>query len=168
MPIEIERKFLVVGDEWRGAAHRAVRMRQGYLGGDTGRASVRVRVHSDVGHLNIKAAVIGSARAEYEYEIPQVEANEMLDSLCVGRIEKTRYYVTFAGHTWEVDEFDGDNAGLIVAELELSRVDEAFEQPSWLGIEVTNDQRYYNHALALKPFTRWRQPTPPLLSGGVS
>jgi adenylate cyclase len=156
MPLEIERKFLVVGDAWRAQVARSTRMRQGYLAGEGGRASVRIRVQRDAAWLNIKAAVIGSARAEYEYSIPLAEANEILDTLCVGLIDKTRHYVDFGGTLWEIDEFEGDNAGLIVAEVELQEVDEAFERPDWLGVEVTDDRRYYNHALALQPYRNWR------------
>lgn len=157
MAIEIERKYLVVGEAWRAAVTRSARMRQGYLVGDGGRASVRVRVQADVAHLNIKAAVIGSARAEYEYEIPLADAHQMLDTLCVGRIDKVRHYVQHGGHLWEVDEFEGDNAGLVVAEIELDAEDEAFQRPDWLGEDVTMDKRYYNHALALRPYAQWTQ-----------
>lgn len=155
MPIEIERKFLVAGDGWRAQAKRQLLMRQGYLGGESGRASVRVRLEGDEARLNIKAAVVGSARAEYEYAIPHAQAVEILDTLCVGQLDKIRHYVEFAGHTWEVDEFLGDNAGLIVAEIELPSVHHPFERPDWLGAEVTDDRRYYNHHLALHPYARW-------------
>lgn len=155
MPIEIERKFLVSGDAWRQGAERSAAMRQGYLGGAEGRASIRVRVSGTQAWLNIKAAVLGSQRAEYEYAIPLDEANQMLDTLCIGLIDKIRHYVRHEGHLWEVDEFLGDNAGLVVAEIELDHADEAFARPSWLGTEVTDEQRYYNHALALHPYRQW-------------
>lgn len=160
---EIERKFLVVGDDWRAGAIRSVEYRQGYLHapGSGSRASVRVRVgavRSDPAwseaRLNIKAAVVGAARAEYDYPLPARDARELLE-LCVGQLVKVRHFVPFAGHTWEVDEFGADNAGLVVAELELSAVDESFERPPWLGEEVTGLARYYNHALAFHPFRRW-------------
>jgi adenylate cyclase len=160
MAIEIERKFLVAGEGWRSAVSRSAPMRQGYLnsipdGGAEGRASIRVRVSGSDAWLNIKAAVLGSSRAEYEYPIPLADANEMLDRLCSGLIDKTRHYVEHHGHVWEVDEFAGDNAGLVVAEIELDRPDETFASPSWLGREVTDERRYYNHALALHPYRQW-------------
>jgi adenylate cyclase len=155
MAIEIERKFLVTGEGWRSAVTRSAPMRQGYLGGAEGRASIRVRVSGQDAWLNIKAAVLGSSRAEYEYPIPLAEANEMLGSLCTACLDKTRHYVEHHGHLWEVDEFEGDNAGLVVAEIELDRADEAFAQPFWLGREVTDERRYYNHALALHPYRLW-------------
>lgn len=159
MPLEIERKFLVTGDAWRHHVQRSVEMRQGYLAGEGGRASVRVRLEGDVAKLNIKAAVVGSARAEYEYDMPADECREILATLCVGRVEKTRHYVpargAHEGATWEIDEFCGDNAGLVVAEIELPAADAAFERPSWLGRELTDERRYYNHALALRPYAAW-------------
>lgn len=155
MPLEIERKFLVTGDGWRASAHKRIPMRHGYLTPLQSPASVRVRVEGDIGKLNVKQAVVGSSRAEYEYSIPAEHAEEMIATLCRGLILKTRHYVNHAGHLWEVDEFEGDNAGLVVAEIELVREDEAFEVPSWLGREVTQSQRYYNNALASHPYTRW-------------
>lgn len=158
MALEIERKFLVRGDAWRACAHSARRMRQGYLGGEGGRASVRVRVDDAEARLNIKAAVVGSARAEYDYPMPRAEAEEILDTLCVGVVDKTRYLVDHEGHCWEVDVFEGANAGLIVAEIELSSVDQGFALPDWLGEEVTEQRRYYNHALAMQPYSEWAHP----------
>lgn len=155
MPLEIERKFLVAGDAWRAQVGRSVEMRQGYLGREEGKASVRVRLEGDAAKLNIKAAVVGSARAEYEYDIPPAQAREMLETLCVGRLEKTRHYIEQGGLTWEVDEFINDNAGLVVAEIELERADQPFERPAWLGREVTDERRYYNHHLALHPWQTW-------------
>lgn len=156
MAIEIERKFLVTGDGWREAAHASQRFEQGYLCGD-GPASVRVRVEGEAANLNIKAAVVGTARAEYEYAVPLAEAREMLDSLCVApALVKTRHWVEHGGHTWEIDVFEGANAPLVVAEIELGDESEAFERPGWLGEEVSNDRRYYNHALAFKPYGQWR------------
>lgn len=155
MALEIERKFLVAGDAWRRAVRKTARMRQGYLCEAGGKASVRVRVQADAAWLNIKAAVVGSARAEYEYEVPIDDAQTMLDTLCIGCIDKRRHYLDHQGHTWEIDEFDGDNAGLVIAEIELARVDESFARPAWLGAEVTDELRYYNHALALQPYRHW-------------
>lgn len=155
MPLEIERKFLLANDAWRGEVSRTRVMRQGYLSTAGGRASIRVRLDEQEARLNIKAAVVGSARAEYDYGVPPEEAQEILDTLCVGRIDKTRHIVERDGFTWEIDEFHGDNAGLIVAEIELDAVLQDFPRPSWLGREVTDEHRYYNHSLALKPFRSW-------------
>lgn len=155
MPIEIERKFLVTGDAWRSQVSRSLAMRQGYLAGEGGKASVRVRLEGEDAKLNIKAAVVGAARAEYEYNIPAAQAREMLDNLCVGRLEKTRHYIEIDGLTWEVDEFINDNAGLVVAEIELDSADQPFGRPAWLGRELTDDRRYYNHHLALHPWRTW-------------
>ena len=155
MPLEIERKFLVEDDAWRAQVQRSQPMHQGYLAGEAGRASVRVRVQGDDARLNIKAAVVGRARAEYDYGIPLDHAQEILDTLCVGRVQKTRHFIAQGELTWEIDEFEGDNAGLVVAELELPSEDHSFQMPDWLGREVTEEQRYYNHALSLKPFKDW-------------
>ena len=157
MPIEIERKFLVSGDAWRAEVSHSIPMRHGYLTELGSRASVRVRVEGTVGKLNIKAAVVGAARAEYEYEIPAAEAEEVLATLCSGLILKTRHYVERDGLTWEIDVFEGANAGLVVAEVELGSVDQEFPRPDWLGRELTAEQRYYNHALAKRPYGEWSQ-----------
>lgn len=155
MGLEIERKFLVASEAWRQHVGRSLPMHQGYLGDESGRASVRVRLEGAQARLNIKAAVVGAARAEYEYAIPPPDAVEMLERLCIGRLDKARHYVEVGAHIWEVDEFFGDNAGLVVAEIELQRIDEAFQRPDWLGREVTDDRRYYNHHLALHPYRSW-------------
>lgn len=155
MGLEIERKFLVSGDAWRSLVQRKLDMRQGYLSREEGKASVRVRLEGADARLNIKAAVVGSARAEYDYPIPPDDAREILEKLCVGRVEKVRHYIAAGDLTWEVDEFLGDNAGLVVAEIELRAPDQAFDRPAWLGREVTEERRYYNHALALNPYRKW-------------
>jgi adenylate cyclase len=155
MPIEIERKFLVRNDQWRAQVSRSIPMRHGYLTELGSRASVRVRVEGEVGKLNVKAAVVGMARAEYEYEIPAAEAEEILGTLCSGLILKTRHYVELDGLTWEIDVFEGGNAGLVVAEVELDSVGQQFALPPWAGAEVTGEQRYYNHALAKRPYSEW-------------
>lgn len=156
MATEIERKFLVRDDGWRSAAGRARRYRQGYIA-DSEQASVRVRSDGSAAWLNIKSACAGRTRTEYEYPLPLTDAETMLDTLCGGRrVEKTRHWIAFAGHTWEVDEFEGDNGGLVVAEIELSNAQEAFEHPAWLGPEVTDDLRYYNNYLASHPYRRWQ------------
>lgn len=155
MAIEIERKFLVAGEAWRAQVQKSVPMRHGYLAPLGGKASVRVRVEGEVGKLNVKAAKVGMSRAEYEYEIPAVEAEEMIATLCSGLILKTRYYVPLGNHLWEIDVFEGDNAPLIVAEIELGAEDEVFERPEWLGMEITEDRRYYNHSLSVTPYKTW-------------
>jgi CYTH domain-containing protein len=153
---EIERKFLVTGDGWRAGA-RGVPYRQGYLSaGADARCTVRARVAGDRAWLTIKGRATGAARDEYEYAVPVPDAEEMLERLCVGdRIEKTRYRVMYAGRTWEVDEFAGENAPLVVAEVELDRIDAEVSLPPWVGLEVTYDPRYTNAALARLPYSRW-------------
>ena len=159
MAVEIEHKFLVRDERWRREVERSVRMRQGYLTSDA-RCSVRVRVAGDQGHLNVKSGTLGIQRSEYEYLIPLAEAEEMLDTLCEQPLlEKTRHFVRFGGHLWEIDEFEGDNAGLIVAEVELSRTDEPFDRPDWLGADVSHDIRYYNSQLARHPYRTWSCPS---------
>lgn len=159
MALEIERKFLLNSDAWRGAVTQSTLYRQGYItpGLEGVKASVRVRVEGAQGVLNVKSVRLGAQRHEYEYAIPLAEANEMLDLLCGSIVEKTRHLIPMGGHVWEVDEFHGDNAGLIVAEIELSAVNEDFVRPAWLGLEVTDDARYYNVALASKPYSAWTQ-----------
>jgi adenylate cyclase len=161
MGVEIERKFTVVGDTWREAAEQSVRMAQGYLN-DIGavqcgaqKASVRVRIAGDRAFLNLKSRELGHTRQEFDYEIPLSDGEALL-KLCVGGlIDKTRHYVRHAGFLWEVDEFAGDNSGLIVAEIELASADTTFEPPAWAGKEVTDELRYYNLALAERPYSRW-------------
>lgn len=155
MPVEIERKFLVVDDTWRWEVSRHRAMRQGYLGAPGGKASIRVRLEGKRALLNVKAAVMGAVRAEYEYEIPIDEGREMFENLCIGRLEKTRHYIDRDGLTWEIDEFHGDNDGLVVAEVELINPQQEIARPSWLGREVTEEPKYYNHSLSLKPFRAW-------------
>jgi adenylate cyclase len=155
MAIEIEHKFLLANDQWRNCVTQSVRYRQGYLSSQA-TSSIRVRISDDQAWLNIKSATIGTHRHEYEYEIPLADANEILDKLCrKPLIEKTRHFVVDNGHTWEIDEFDGDNQGLIVAEIELSEIGKAFVKPAWLGEEVTDDMRYYNNNLSQHPYSEW-------------
>lgn len=160
MAIEIERKFLVLNDSWRAAADTGVQLKQGYLsrvtGGDSVRSSVRVRTEGRLAFLNIKSATLGIRRQEYEYALPLVDAEEMLESLCISAIvEKTRYHVRVDAHVWEIDVFAGANVGLIVAEIELNNEDEDFVRPDWLGAEVSADPRYYNVCLADRPYCSW-------------
>lgn len=154
MGIEIERKFLVTGDSWREGA-RGVFYCQGYLSTSKER-TVRVRVAGDRGFLTIKGKSTGAARAEYEYEIPIADARELLENLChKPLIQKTRYAVVFAGMKWEIDEFAGENEGLIVAEIELSDEHGHIDLPPWAGREVTGDPRYFNSRLAVNPYHTW-------------
>ena len=161
MGIEIERKFLVTSDAWRGAAHKVVPMAQGYLNdlamveGGAQRASVRVRIEGEHAYLNLKSRERGHTRQEFNYSIPVDEARSLL-ALCVGGlIDKHRHYVNHEGHLWEVDEFLGDNAGLVVAEIELQHADESFALPEWAGRQATDALRYYNLALASHPYSQW-------------
>lgn len=155
MGTEIERKFLVVDDTWRVAAVSATQLVQGYLG-RVEQCSVRVRTGGGKAFLNIKGRTVGVQRAEYEYAIPVADAQEMLETLCGTRVvAKTRHIVPFGGRDWEVDVFEGHNAGLVVAEVELDSADASFETPTWAGEEVSHDTRYYNAALAESPYSSW-------------
>jgi len=153
MPVEIERKYLVRGEQWRSQVQDSQAMAQGYLGGD--RCSVRVRIEGGQALLNIKSRTAGPARLEFEYPIDFDEAGQILSALAGDRVLKTRHRVRHHGHLWEIDEFSGDNAGLVVAEIELQQIDEEFAHPSWLGREVTDERRYYNVHLAQVPFCSW-------------
>ena len=168
MGLEVERKFLVRSG-WRPDAEpgsSATPMRQGYLAGEDGaHVTVRVRVAGAAGFLTIKGKALRSAtepaqaleRLEFEYPIPLADAETLLGLSRTPLVEKVRYRLPHAGRVWEVDVFGGDNAGLIVAELELSRADEPFERPPWLGLEVTQDERYANAALARRPYRSWAE-----------
>ncbi len=152
MAIEIERKFLVIGEEWRAAP--AVYFCQGYLNRSKER-TVRVRVAGELGYLTIKGATTGASRAEFEYEIPLEDAKQLL-GLCDGPlIEKYRRKINHENMLWEVDEFLGENQGLVVAEIELESESQAFIKPDWVGVEVTADARYYNSNLSVQPFQKW-------------
>ena len=151
---EIERKFLVKGDAWKSLA-KAMRYRQGYLNSVKER-TVRVRTVGNKGFLTIKGITIGASRAEYEYPIPVSDAEAMLNDLCEKPlIEKNRYKIKDRSLTWEVDEFFGENRGLIVAEVELESESQAYEKPGWVGEEVTGDPRYFNANLIKHPYTKW-------------
>jgi adenylate cyclase len=153
--IEIERKFRLADDGWRERVLRTTLLRQGYIA-NTRRASVRVRLAGEAGWLSVKSMTRGLSRAEYEAAIPAAEANEMLERLCEGPlIEKWRHIVEYRGREWEIDEFLGENAGLVIAELELESEDAVFARPPWLGLEVTHDERYYNFRLVEQPFRHW-------------
>ena len=151
---EIERKFLVAGD-FRGEVSGASHIVQGYLSSAPGR-TVRVRLRDDRGWITVKGPARGLTRFEWETEIPGAEAEQLLALCEPGVIDKTRWLVPAAdGHLWEVDEFHGDNEGLVVAEIELGAEDEPFERPAWLGAEVTDDRRYLNSSLTKHPYKDW-------------
>ncbi len=154
MGVEIERKFLVANDSWRVEA-KGTPYAQGYLSRGKG-SNVRVRIAGEIGFLTIKGPVVGISRPEFEYRIPLEEARQLL-LLCEGPIiEKTRFKVFSEDHLWEIDEFHGDNDGLIVAEVELSDPEEPVIFPSWLGKEVTGEERYYNSRLTIHPYKDWQ------------
>lgn len=152
---EIERKFLVKG-EYKHLAHKETRITQGYLCSVPER-TVRVRTKGDRGFITIKGIgnASGASRYEWEKEIPETEVQELLKICEPGVIDKTRYQVKAGPHTYEIDEFYGENLGLTIAEVELSDENEAFEKPEWLGEEVTGQTKYYNSMLMKHPFTQW-------------
>jgi len=154
--MEIERKFLVRDDSFVDCASKKRRIVQGYLCADAER-SVRVRIRGDEGFLTIKSATEGRGWSRYEFEqaIALKDAEELMALCMPGLIDKVRHYVEFAGHTWEVDVFHGENEGLVVAEIELESEDEQFELPAWIGAEVSGDPRYYNSMLAKQPYSKW-------------
>ena len=154
MNLEIERKFLVKNDSWRTLTDGEY-YRQGYLSIDKDR-TVRVRETGNQGLLTIKGITKGAQRNEYEYEIPLAEAKRMLDTLCLKPlIEKRRYTIHYEQMAWQVDEFLGENEGLIIAEIELQHADQEFKKPDWLGKEVTADPAYYNANLVRRPYCHW-------------
>lgn len=155
MPIETERKFLVIGDDWKEKAPSEY-FSQGYLSQDPER-SVRVRIAGDQAFLTIKGMSQGISRQEFEYPIPTDDARELL-SLCLPSIiTKTRYFVEINGRQWEVDEFHDDNQGLVIAEIELDNESDVVDLPEWVGKEVSDDRRYYNVSLAKSPYSKWIQ-----------
>lgn len=154
MGTEIERKFLVSSDAWREAARPTV-IRQGYICSDASRV-VRVRTYGEHAFLTIKSGGAGMTRLEFEYEIPVADATMLLDVLCRRPlIEKTRFAVDVDGIAWEVDVFEGDNEGLVVAEVELDSEAQLIAVPAWAGREVTGDPRYFNAALSERPYATW-------------
>ncbi|RWY56954.1 CYTH domain-containing protein [Mucilaginibacter gilvus] len=159
MAIEIERKFLVNRAKWNALAKPEGKLfKQGYILSDDKR-TVRIRVTDEAAYLTLKGSTTGISRNEYEYTIPIADGHEILSGLTVSSIEKVRYEINFAGNTWEVDIFSGDNDGLIVAEIELEHEEQAFEKPDWVADEVTDDHRYSNASLSVNPYKNW---------GGVS
>jgi CYTH domain-containing protein len=156
MSKEIERKFLVIGDNWRSLA-QGTHYRQGYLNSAKER-TVRIRTINDKAFMTIKGPTVGITRMEFEYEIPHNECVEMLTHLAEQPIvEKIRYKIAQDGLVWEIDEFLGVNKGLIVAEVELQSEDQKFEKPEWIGEEVSGDPRYFNSNLVKNPYTTWNK-----------
>ncbi|WP_412467300.1 CYTH domain-containing protein [Pedobacter sp. KLB.chiD] len=152
---EIERKFLIHQLNWdKLAKPKGKLLRQGYLLTDKTK-TIRIRATESKGFLTIKGETIGATRLEYEYEIPVGEATELLDNFSASELSKTRYEIEFNGKLWEIDVFSGDNEGLIVAEIELESEEETFDLPDWIGKEVTEEERYYNSNLTVRPFKDW-------------
>ena len=160
MGIEIERKFLLKNDDWKAHVTETHVIKQGYLqiGLDKSqKSSVRIRISNKQANINVKSVELTAIRQEFEYDIPLHDAEQMLRTLCNDVvIEKTRYYVPYESHLWEIDVFEGPNAGLKMAEIELGSLDEHFEKPDWLGPEVSHDERYYNIYLLKTPFQQWQ------------
>jgi len=154
---EIERKFLTINDSWRQYTERKFLCHQGYIPTQN-HTAVRVRIIDNQAFITLKGPVSGISRDEFEYEIPLQDAETMMEHLCVKPfIEKHRYWVRVGSHLWEIDEFLGDNDGLIVAEIELTSENEPFERPSWLGQEVSGIPDYYNSRLAVNPYKNWKK-----------
>lgn len=155
MPIEIEHKYLIKPELWKKISpEKSIEIRQGYLLTDPEK-TIRVRTKGNKGYLTIKGKPTGASRLEYEYEIPISEANELINKFCSNVIEKIRHIVVYETKTWEVDEFKGLNEGLIVTEIELASEDEHYSLPDWVDKNVTDDTRYANSNLSIKPFTSW-------------
>lgn len=154
MAKEIERKFLLASDDWRASAVRSHWMSQGYIA-EAPRTSVRVRISGGEAWLNVKSGGLTAVRDEFEYAIPLADARALLAAVTAPVIEKTRYAVPFGGYEWEIDEFHGVNAGLVVAEIELDDEHQDFPRPPWLGKEVTTLERYYNVSLVRRPYSQW-------------
>lgn len=159
MAVEIERKFLLKNDSWKSQVTKTHVIKQGYLQSGlekSQKSSVRIRISNDQANINIKSVDLIMVRQEFEYAIPLTDAQQMLTTLCDDIVvEKTRYHVPHASHLWEVDVFEGQNAGLQMAEIELTDVNEPFELPDWIGEEVTNDERFYNIYLLKHPYKQW-------------
>lgn len=154
MGIEIERKFLVVSDAWRAQVADSRYIAQAYLGGD--QCSVRVRIDAEHANINIKGLRVGRVRTEYEYPVPVPDAKAVMSEFAGARVEKQRHRIYVDDLCWEIDEFLGANAPLVVAEVELDHADQPVARPAWLGEEVTDDRRYYNVFLAASPYSRWQ------------
>jgi len=157
MGVETERKFLVKKDLWNKVRKEGTRYRQGYMLRQEDK-TIRIRlIEGDQGYITIKGKAQGISRPEYEYPLPEKDAEELLENFCDAVVSKKRYKINIEGKLWEVDEFLGDNEGLIVAELELKEESEQFNLPEWIDTEVTGDLRYYNSELSVNPFKNWKQ-----------
>jgi adenylate cyclase len=155
MATEIEHKFLLANNDWRKNIQKSIKYKQGYLNSQP-TSSIRVRITDSQAWLNIKSATIGTQRLEFEYEIPISDAEEIINILCSKPlIEKTRHFVPHEDNIWEIDEFECDNQGLIIAEIELTEAGKAFTKPQWVGAEVTDQLRYYNNNLVANPYNKW-------------
>lgn len=155
MAEEIERKFLVINDSWRNAVARFADYRQGYLAISKD-CAIRVRLDAHCAILNIKSATTDVCRTEFDYDIPFADGEQIFNELCQTRqLVKRRHFIEHQGHLWEIDEFGGDNEGLVIAEIELAAVAETFVKPDWLGAEVSGDERYLNAYLAEHPYATW-------------
>ena len=152
---EIERKYLIDHKKWQKTDKPSGQLyRQGYLLTDP-QKTIRVRITETCGFLTIKGLSVGATRPEYEYEIPISDATELLDKFSISELSKIRYKILFQNKIWEVDEFLGDNSGLIIAEIELKSEDEHFELPAWIDKEVTGEEKYYNSNLTITPYKNW-------------
>jgi adenylate cyclase len=155
MGIEIERKFLVNKEKWSKVVKEEKSLfRQGYIVSDPEK-TIRVRLTDSAGYITIKGLSVGASRAEYEYAIPKDDAQQLLDNFCASELSKIRYFITHDDKLWEVDEFLGNNEGLIVAEIELTAENESFSLPDWVESEVTSDKKYSNSNLAINPYKNW-------------
>lgn len=159
MGVEIERKFLVKDASWREAVTHSVRYQQGYLSRSAASA-IRVRTDGERAYLNVKSTTDGITRLEFEYPIPLADAEALLARVALRPvIVKTRHYLDFAGRRWEIDVFEAENAGLVVAEVELEAADAPVALPPWAGLEVSSDPRYYNSSLSERPYCEWGEPS---------
>lgn len=154
MTIEIERRFLLKNDSWRKEAGEPQMMRQGYLSVDK-ECTIRVRIIGCKAWLTLKGYISDTTRSEFEYEIPLAHAEQMMQTMCPFKLEKYRYTIDYRGFTFEIDEYFGDNAPLVVAELELPSENTPFEQPGWLGEEITSNGRFTNAYLSKHPYSQW-------------
>lgn len=155
MGIETERKFLVDHQKWQQVLKpTGTHYRQGYLLNNN-KGTIRVRVSDKKGYITLKGPTVGISRKEYEYPIPVNEGIELLDNFSAPEVQKIRYRIEFETKLWEVDVFLGDNAGLIVAEIELQHPTDEFKKPTWIALEVSNDKRYYNSNLSINPYKKW-------------
>ncbi|MBL4677027.1 MAG: CYTH domain-containing protein [Mucilaginibacter sp.] len=155
MGIEIERKFLINHEKWNKLDKPTGKLyKQGYILNEENR-TVRIRVTDNAAYITLKGKSEGISRSEYEYQIPKDNGEQILEQFAISSLEKTRYNINYNGHLWEIDVFDGDNKGLIVAEIELENEDEPFEKPDWVTEEVSYDSRYTNALLSIKPYNSW-------------